>query len=50
MDFYNRGRTHAGQHDFGKTPWQTWLDGTALADAKQLDWARLTVDPPAIAA
>lgn len=34
---YNHDRPHSGKYCFGKTPWQTLLDSTALALQKQLD-------------
>ena len=37
IEEYNRERTHSGKYCFGKTPWQTFMDGKKLADEKMLD-------------
>lgn len=37
LDWYNKERTHAGKHCFGKTPWQTFQESIPLALEKQLD-------------
>jgi len=37
IEEYNTQRTHSGKYCFGKTPWQTFLDGKKLADDKMLD-------------
>jgi transposase InsO family protein len=37
IEEYNKERTHSGRYCFGKTPWQTFVDSKALADAKMLD-------------
>lgn len=42
---YNTERTHSGKYCFGKTPWQTFLDGKKLADDKMLDRLQPTNNP-----
>lgn len=37
MEYYNTERPHSGRYCFGKTPMQTFLDGKALAKAKDLN-------------
>jgi transposase InsO family protein len=37
---YNEARPHSGRYCYGKTPWQTFQDTKALAQAKQLDRLR----------
>ena len=43
LDHYNKQRTHTGKYCFGKTPYQTFLDGIPLAQEKMLD--RLNQNP-----
>jgi hypothetical protein len=43
LDHYNKQRTHTGKYCFGKTPYQTFLEGIPLAQEKMLD--RLNQNP-----
>jgi transposase InsO family protein len=45
IEEYNTQRTHSGKYCFGKTPWQTFLDGKTLADNKMLDRLQPTGGP-----
>lgn len=43
LDHYNKQRTHTGKYCFGKTPYQTFLEGIPLTKEKMLD--RLNQNP-----
>jgi hypothetical protein len=37
IDYYNKKRTHQGKMCFGRTPWQTFLDGKEIVKQKILN-------------